>query len=440
MNDAPGAKVTVYRAGAVRDAQGVDARPGAVAVDQTGRILAAGKPQQVLQRLTPEAQPETVELADQLLIPGLVNAHCHLDLTDLGPQSYGGDFITWVRMVIRHRREAGFDPIRAVERGLALSYASGTLTVGDIAGSFDATDTFRINGQRGVSFIELIGLTGLDSDFAAEVDEALTEGRGGPCRVGVQPHAPYSTGPATYMQALHLARKHDAPLTTHLAETEEEVRFVRDAAGPLRDMLEAMDLPTETLDRDYGQGLHPADWLRADPGTLVAHMNHLADHHIDVIAERGWSVAYCPRAAAYFGHRGHRYREMLDAGINVCLGTDSIVCHGSLSVLDEMRFLHQRDHTPTDRLLAMATTHGMVGLRLNRRDATFQPGARPGIVALPMDPHDRTDPLEQVLSAEAPPAVRVLLEAGVGDDNASAADQASTEIPFPRERTEGVAE
>jgi len=132
------------------------------------------------------------------------------------------------------------------------------------------------------------------------------------------------------------------------------------------------------------------------------------------MARHGWSVAYCPRASDYFGHHGHRYRAMIEAGVNVCLGTDSIICHGTLSILDEMRHLHHRDHTDPATLLAMATTRGMRGLGLEPRDATLAPGASPGLIAIRYDGGPGRDALASVLRGSVAPNARALERARPG--------------------------
>ncbi|MBI1368766.1 MAG: amidohydrolase family protein [Planctomycetes bacterium] len=391
-----GEGVRVYRAGAVRDAAGLDAQPGAVAI-RSGRIVRAGTPDQVLANV--DADTPIIDLPDRLLLPGLVNAHVHLDLTHMGPRPYGGDFIEWVRMVMRDRAtDAGAIGV-SVRRGIDLSTAAGVLTVGDIAGSPAAHERLSRAPLRGVSYVEHLG--------RQPVDRAARSPRGS-IRQGIEAHAPYSTGPAIYEEAAASG----LPICTHLAETPAELEFVAHATGPFRMLLESMGKWNDAMLEDYGRGLHPVAWLasvaKPQAAWLLAHCNYIDDVHIEMLAQRPWSVAYCPRASDYFGHRDHRYRDMLAAGVNVCLGTDSIVCHGSLSILDEMRHLHQRDATDPLTLLKMATVNGMRGLALNEKDAAFTPGAAPGLIALRYDANDQKDPLRQILSALDRPSVRVL--------------------------------
>ena len=160
----------------------------------------------------------------------------------------------------------------------------------------------------------------------------------------------------------------------------------------------------------YGRGLSPVRWmepyLRRAPW-LLAHCNYVSDDDIALLADTNASVAYCPIASEYFGHHtsgasgasgvsggGHRYRDMLDAGINVCLGTDSIVCQPPgetqpLGILPQMRRLYQRDQTDPALLLRMATDHG--------QRALARQGGTDVLMAVPFDAAEPTDPLTQTL-------------------------------------------
>jgi cytosine/adenosine deaminase-related metal-dependent hydrolase len=413
--------VTVYVAGGVRDAAGLAAAPGAVAV-VGDRVLVAGPAGAVLDQIPPDAS--RIDLPDHLLLPGLVNAHVHLDLTDIGPLPYPGSFIDWIRHIIAHRPRTPDAIASAVARGAALSRSAGVLTVGDIAGELHALTALAQTDLRGVSFIELIGLDETSIDHIRRLSAAFThpdlaQPRSA-IRPGASPHAPYSTGPFIYGPADLIAQQLRAPFTTHLAETLEEAQFVADATGPFRELIESLGRWDDRLLDHYGSGDSPVHWFTRHVTTpsLLAHCNHVGDFDMAMLAEAGHSVAYCPRASDYFGHRRHRYRDMIEAGINVCLGTDSIVCHGSLSILDEMRHLHARDGTDPALLLKMATMNGLRALRLDEHDATFGAGASPGIVAVAYDRHSTVDPLQQVLDPlcpSRPDSVRVVhWRTGVG--------------------------
>jgi cytosine/adenosine deaminase-related metal-dependent hydrolase len=152
--------------------------------------------------------------------------------------------------------------------------------------------------------------------------------------------------------------------------------------------------------RHQSQRLRRGRWV-------LAHLNYVSDDDLDLLRQgrERLSVAYCPIASAYFGHHGHRYRAMLDRGINVCLGTDSLACAGPLDPqplgpLAAMRLLHRRDGTDSVTVLAMATVHGHRALCSPHADGSLR---RPGaLLACPYDPGDREPALTQVLRHEHP--------------------------------------
>ncbi|MDH3582966.1 MAG: amidohydrolase family protein [Phycisphaerae bacterium] len=374
-----------FVAAEIRDGAGVRAAPGAVAFGD-GRVLAAGSEAEVRAAVPPETLWQ--RRPDCLLLPGLVNAHAHLDLTSVSPVAYGGSFVSWLKMVTEARPKDETTIDRAVREGARRSYAAGVLTIGDIAGSPTATDALRQTGLRGVSFREFFGIGGASRDRAlGEMEQWAASIQGdGIVRDGLQPHAPYSCGRDLYRRAAELALAADLPLCTHLAETREELQFIAEGKGPFAELLDELGKSGDVSEVDYGRGARPVPWLFGEdlsekPPWLCAHANYVDDDEIERLGAAGASVVYCPRASQYFGHHGHRYRDMLAAGVKVCLGTDSIVCHGTLSILDEMKFLFRRDGTDPERLLEMATVNGMQGLGLPAAEASFRVGSSPGLVA-----------------------------------------------------------
>lgn len=410
-----GDECMVWLAAAIRDAAGTSARPGAVAV-RGGRILASGEASQVLRQAGAKAQ--VFHLQDRLLLPAMVNAHAHLELSPIGPQPYGGDFLNWVVMLMSRRPKDPDSVFHAVTNAARASLAAGVGFIGDVAGQQRGGDAaaraLGESGLPGVSFAEIVGIAG------ERVNEALAwlnslshqNPRTGCPRLGIQPHAPYSTGPTLYQAAIDTARLHGLPLSTHLAELPEETQFVGRARGRLRQFLESLGVWQDEFQKLYGQGLTPVRWmapfLKQAPW-LLAHCNYLSDDDLAILADSRASVAYCPVASAYFrhpapGHPPHRYREMLEAGVNVCLGTDSILCQPPppeepqpLGILPQMRFLYRRDRTDPDLLLRMATVNGLRALGLDEGLATLQAGAEARLIAVKVDPDEATDPLIQAL-------------------------------------------
>lgn len=415
-SEAPHSGRRLIRTAAVADAAGTLAAPGAILLGD-GRIIAAGSP-----KVIGDVAGAIVEdLPREIVIPALVNTHAHLDLTHIGPIPLEGGFTEWVDRVRAERARSPDDIAASVMEGVRLARAGGTAMVGDIAGvrSTVPTQALRGSGLGGASFLEVFGV-GRTQAAAIEFlrsAAATTPQLAAGVRLGVQPHAPYSCGPEVYRTAASLG----LPLSTHLAETRDELEFVATGSGPLAEMLKRIGVWDDSI---TGFGMHPIDHVarsiaRSARPMLAAHLNYLDDRHLGLLARDSISVAYCPRASAYFGHTGHRYRDMLAAGANVALGTDSMLCLDTpdrIGVLDEMRLLHRRDAADPLTLLAMATVNGAKALGVRDALVTIRAGESAGLLALPIDrtPASATDALAQALQRDDPP--RWLLGPVAGKD------------------------
>lgn len=449
-------KGTVIRfdAGALVDATGFFASPGSILVDLPAQsadatgvarlpsLLASGDPSDVRRHpAAPDAR--VVNLPDHVILPGLVNAHTHLDLTHIGPRPHApaGGFVPWVSMIRQRRLDDPVQIAASVRRGIALSLAGGTVAVGDIAGaprgkpSLEPFRTLRHSPLLGTSFLEFFSRgTFREQGLQAGLD-AMTAGLGeyaslapesrGLHRLGLQPHAPNTVERASFERASRAALLSGAPLCTHLAETPEEARFIARGDGPQKDMLVELGLWDDAASADLALGLHPVEHLAevlAQARYLVAHVNHADDRAIEILSRTRTSVAYCPRASSYFHAEAsfgpHRYREMLDAGIAVALGTDSIVNlpagsddpHlGRLSILDEMRWLFRRDGADPLLLLRMATVNGAEALGLEpdlfMLEATGDAKPIAGLIAVRAIGGSKRNAaaLAEVLRSDAPP-------------------------------------
>jgi len=411
---------TLYQAAAIRDAGGCCARPGTVAIEG-GRIVAAGprddlRPQHFDQHLV-------IDLPQTLILPAMVNAHGHLAMTSIGPRPYGGDFVGWLEHVMTHRPRNNFAIARSVHEGATQSHHAGVGWVGDIADTPVAVQARRQAGLPGISFLECVGI-GTRQSAAIEnltvwIGELTGNRQFGPAttvHLGLQPHAPYSAGLDLYRAATDLASPGGLPLATHLAETVAEVQFVRDGAGPFVALLRRLGKWDDSIQPTHQ---HPIEWL--DPVLqhgrwLLAHCNYVQDRHIELLARRHVSVIYCPISSEYFQHQNHRYRDMLAAGVNVGIGTDSILCQDPresqpLGVMPQIRRLFARDRTDPDMLLAMATVNGASALGLPSTHSTLAVSAPAHLVTVQIDPDDPTDPLTQALRSRYPVRPLTIVEA-----------------------------
>lgn len=393
--------------------------PIALVLDEvTGRVLSITPASELPREFLRSDVPLNV-LSDFVLLPGLVNAHTHLDLTDVGPRPHDPSrgFMPWIDMVRRERPTEATDIAAAVRRGVSLCRAGGTAAVGDIAGAPRAVpsvvpfDTLAAAPLASVSYLEFFaignglqrGIDGITGAVLSAVERQSAHSVS--ARLGLQPHAPNTVSLSGYRHALDLAAApRKMPLCTHLAESPEEREFIAHARGPQRELLEALGLWNDAIAGEVGRGLTPIEHLAPilatarsqwTPFTAV-HCNDVSDTDLDILSGTGTRVVYCPRSSDYFGAPErlgpHRYREMLARGIPVALGTDSIINlpavaadpeFGSISVLDEMRHLYLRDGTDAATLFAMGTVNGACALDAPPGDFQLSPGSTPlSIIAI----------------------------------------------------------
>ena len=337
---------------------------------------------------------EVVDWGDAIIMPGFVNAHAHLELTALHRRlTEFSSFTDWTTRLIYERRAwAPDDYRRSSEEGAHLALTSGTTLIGDIVsgnGRYDLSGEF----PRRVVFNETLGL---DPDLAepamakihalfdqTDRDEAVS------LHVhSISPHAPYSTSGELYRRTAALAQSRKIPWTTHAAETIGELRFFEKGDGEFREFLIRLGALPENW---RAPGAHPVAWLDTidilGPSCLLAHCNYLDDDVIAKIAGSKSSVVYCPRSHAFFGHENHPVRRLLDAGVTVALGTDSLASNDSLSLIDEMRYLYstRKDIAP-EEILRAATIHGAAALGFAGRLGCLAPGFLADFTVLDLPP------------------------------------------------------
>ncbi len=348
------------------------------------------------------------DLGDVAILPGLVNAHTHLEFSRVAqPFQPARPFTDWIRSLVAYRRRE-FTPNSTVQRdalsaGATEAESSGTTLLGEIATSGWSEVTLPTHGPRIFAFRELIGLRSEAAELQIKLAEEWLARNGQSDRVtfGLSPHAPYSVSPELLQGSIELAKRFDAPVAMHLAETREELDFLSDGRGPFVEMLKSFGtwpeggLPT---------GLRPLDILRvlADaPRGLVVHGNYLADDELEFIAARSqMSVVYCPRTHEFFGHEPHPWRQLLAKGANVALGTDGRGSNPDLSLWKELVFLRERfsDVAPST-LLELGTLAGARALGCEHDCGTITPGKRADLIAVSLS--GGGDPLEELITTNS---------------------------------------
>ena len=359
------------------------------------------------------------DLGEAALLPGLVNAHTHLEFSDLAAPigRPGMGLVEWLASVLQHRAASPSGGPAAVELGLRESLGHGVTTIGEIGQKGSgllslgqratalAPSSARNKGPTPFStlFLELIAprVERIATALAA-AEEHVASGENGRWQPGLSPHAPYTVHPQLLARVVELSARRRTPLAMHLAESREELEFLRDGGGPFRELLESRG-GWDPAARP--PGARPLDELRALSGAhraLVVHGNYLDDEEIDFLGRQRdrMAVVYCPRTHAWFGHERYPLEKLRAAGAVVALGTDSRASSPNLSLLDEMRHV-ARAFPAMSRaaILEMGTLNGARALGFGAAVGTLQPGKLANLAAVAL-PRDRAaDPHELLLDA-----------------------------------------
>jgi aminodeoxyfutalosine deaminase len=354
---------------------------GAIAVAE-GRVKWIGR-----WRDCQESHDSVVDLGEVALMPGLVNAHCHLDYTSMAGQiPTPRVFPDWVKNILSFKSHWSFSEFaESWLRGARMLLETGTTTVADTETVPELPpETWKSTPLRMISFFEM---TGVKSRRSA--DELLREALGWIERwprderkeAALSPHALYSTEPELMRKSAAFAAERNFLLSVHLAESEAEHSMFADGKGPFFDWLKGQrkmdDCGTSSpieLAKSYGV---------LSPRTLIIHANYLTDADIATIASSGASVVHCPRSHDYFSHARFRYEDLVKASVNVCLATDSLAStrkvKGEAPVLnlwDEMQlFARVYPGVSPRTILGMVTENPAAALDKSSKIGTLSTGA-----------------------------------------------------------------
>jgi aminodeoxyfutalosine deaminase len=381
---------------------------GAVAISR-GRVIAVGR----WSSLGARANRRVTDLGEVALLPGLINAHCHLDYTDMaGLLPPLRSFSAWIKAITALKGSwSDADFARSWRNGANMLLRNGVTTVGDIEAVPNLLPAlWRDTPLRVFSFLEMTGVRSRRQPRRI-LEEALAKARAcrhPRCRVWLSPHAPYSTTPELLRLSTRAARQRRWPLTTHVAESAEEFQMFTEGRGPMFDWLERNE--RDMSDCGVRSPVrHLEQWGVLGRHLLAIHVNYLARGDAALLARRGVHVVHCPRSHAYFRHEAFPHEELLRARVNLCLGTDSLATvlkrrkeRVELNLFSELQAL--ADDVPglwPDTLLRMVTVNAAVALGLRGRAGELRPGAWADLVAVPhTGPERRVE--EAVVQNQAP--------------------------------------
>ena len=370
----------------------------------SGRIVAVGR--------QPGGAPggyPVEDLGNVAVLPGLVNAHTHLEFSDLCEPlgTPGMGFVDWIRRIIELFRQERNPSRGPVGRGLHECVRAGTTTLGETAQPGWPADLFQGAALEATVFLELIAPTPerVGSLLELAPKHLRAADPSGPWRPGLSPHAPYSVLPQLLTAAVSLSATGRVPIAFHLAESREELQLLRSGSGPFRDCFDELGTCHPDL---FGRGTRPLDYLHtlaAAARALIIHGNYLDEEEIRFLAGQAerMSVVYCPRTHAYFGHDAYPLQQMLAAGVTVALGTDSRASAPDLSLLAEIRFVADRYPTlARDVVLQLGTINGARALGRDHEIGSMEPGKYANLAVVALPDRDAADPHELLFDSDQP--------------------------------------
>jgi len=376
--------MTRYRCRWLISMDGEPLENGAFVIEQN-RFLDAGAATQVLSR----NPGDVVDLGECIVLPGLINAHCHLDYSSLrGSILPSRNFPQWISRINALKRSlSDEDYLKAMNLGFAELRRSGVASVFNIVATPQILPRLAPPRIRTWFFLELIDIRPRpwidDAAFGSWLFFEPHNWLGG---FGLSPHAPYTASAELYSAALAVVNSFKMPLTTHVSESVSEYQMFANGKGDLFDFLSKMGRPMKDCGRLSPfrslalSGLLPKD-------ALLVHMNELDEADLKILERDEWrslSIVHCPKSNRFLHHRPFPMQALRERGFNICLGTDSLASNDSLNLFAEMR-MAARNHSflSAKELLEMVTVRPARAIGLEQSLGRIAPGYLADAVSIP---------------------------------------------------------
>jgi len=375
----------IIRARIVVTMDGALIENGAVAASGN-RIVDVGTFDEIKTRNT----GQIFDLGDQALLPGLINAHCHLDYTCLrGKISPQKSFTDWIRSINEKKSELSpKDYLASIKVGFEEAKRFGTTAIANLT-AFPELISQVQSSIRTWWFAELIDIRAPEraNELVDAAIESLERARSPGVPQGLAPHALFTASKDLFRRCGQIAEREHILLTTHLAESKEEMEMFHDASGPLYEFIRSIRRPMNDCENKTPLGfLLGALGDRALPQWIIAHLNELTENDFDLLERLNpkFHIVHCPRSHKYFGHSPFAFERLRTLGFSICLGTDSLASNKSLSLFAEMRaFRKSFPRVSPQEIFQMATVNPARALRCENALGQIRPGFEADLIAIP---------------------------------------------------------
>jgi aminodeoxyfutalosine deaminase len=350
-----------------------------------------------------------VDLGHAALMPGLVNAHTHLELSWMHGRVPASEAMpAWAAALMALRRTVDAEPEAPIEAAIRDARAAGTSVVGDVTNTLAAYGPLLDSDLAAAVFRELLGFNAGDPAGAVEgarrqIDELLPVAW---LRPSIVPHAPYSVSPELFRA---IAAAGHGPLSVHVGESADEVRFLRDGTGAWRELLGRLGAWS---DRWTAPGCRPVEYLDrlglVSDRLLAVHCVQADGGELARLAAAGATIVTCPRSNQWTGAGVPPIEAFYASGARVAIGTDSLASVDDLNLFAELAAVRRlAPRVPARRLLASATLHGAEALGFAADFGSIEAGKRADLIAVAL-PAGVTDVEEWLLGGVEPDAIRWL--------------------------------
>ena len=399
----------MIRARTVVTMDGAPIENGAVAVSGN-QIADVGK----FEEITARNAGEIVDLGEQALLPGLINAHCHLDYTCLrGKIPPQKSFADWIRAINAEKAKLSpKDYLASINEGFVEAKRFGTTTIANLT-AFPELISKISAPIHTWWFAELIDVRAPErtNELVDLAVESLGRARPPGAPWGFAPHALFTASKNLYRRCEEVARRENTLLTTHLAESREEMEMFRDASGALYEFLKSIgrdmgdcgnETPLQQFFRIRDSSTPKRFGARNDKLWLIAHLNELSESDFELLerSKRKFNVVHSPRSHDYFKHSRFPFERVRALGFNICLGTDSLASNQNLSLFAEMRaFQKEFSGISPEEILQMVTVNSAHSLRHRNALGRISRGFRADLMAIPSN--ERRNLFEDVVAFDS---------------------------------------
>jgi cytosine/adenosine deaminase-related metal-dependent hydrolase len=395
-----------YRAGWILPISAAPIRAGFVILER-GRIVAVSAHDAPFLGSDESQNGETVDLGDVAVLPGLVNAHTHLELSWMrGRVAPSASMPAWAGSLMALRREHAAEPLAPIETAIKEVREAGTALVGDVTNTLAPDQLLRHSPLGGAMFYEVLGFSAPEPEQVVRRARAVLNGLPADDEWSrtIVPHAPYSVSPSLF-RAIGSAAG-NAPMSVHIGESRDEMEFLRTGTGAWRELLGHLGAWN---DRWQPPGCGPVEYLDRlgllNDRLIAVHGTQLPDRELARLVSAGATLVTCPRSNTWTGAGPPPIDRFYASGVRVAIGTDSLASVEDLNLFQELACVRRlAPHVPAGRLLESATIAGATALGFGKEFGTIEVGKRAALIAVRV-PRSVEDVEEYLVSGIQPDTI-----------------------------------